>query len=61
MPCISEQNLKDILKASIIDLQIIGVEYKEKNLIMREYYEEMGIKIYYNSSGHRSSSIDLSE
>jgi len=59
VPYVSEQDLEDILKSFRIDVRIIGDEYKEKNYTGRDYCEEKGIEIYYNSRDHRFSSSAL--
>jgi len=40
--------LVDILRSFELDIRIIVDEYKEKNFTVRAYFEEKGIKIYYN-------------
>ena len=59
VPYVTEQDLEDILKSFKIDVRIIGVEYKDKNFTGKEYCEEKGIEIYYNSRDHRFSSSGL--
>ena len=59
MPYVSEQDLEDILRSFKIDVRIIGDEYQDKNFTGREYCEEKGIEIYYNSRDHRFSSSGL--
>jgi glycerol-3-phosphate cytidylyltransferase len=59
VPYVSEQDLEDILKSFRIDVWIIRDEYKEKNYTGRDYCEEKGIEIYYNSRDHRFSSSAL--
>ena len=59
VPYVSEQDLEDILRSFKIDVRIIGDEYKEKQYTGREYCEEKGIEIYYNSRDHRFSSSGL--
>ena len=59
VPYATEQDLEDILKSFKIDVRIIGDEYKEKNYTGRNYCEEKGIEIYYNSRDHRFSSSGL--
>ena len=61
VPYVSEQDLEDILHSFKLDLRIIGDEYKEKNYTRREYCEEKGIEIYYNSRDHRLSSSGLTK
>ncbi|NVJ63324.1 MAG: adenylyltransferase/cytidyltransferase family protein [Flavobacteriaceae bacterium] len=59
VPYVREQDLEDILKSFKIDVRIIGEEYREKEFTGREYCEEKGIEIYYNSRDHRFSSSGL--
>ena len=59
VPYATEQDLEDILKAFDIDVRILGIEYKDKNFTGREYCEERGIELYYNSRDHRFSSSGL--
>ena len=59
VPYVSEQDLEDILRSFKLDVRIIGDEYKDKNYTGRDYCEEKGIEIYYNSRDHRFSSSGL--
>ena len=59
VPYVSEQDLEDILRSFKIDVRIIGDEYQDKNFTGRDYCEEKGIEIYYNSRDHRFSSSGL--
>ena len=59
IPYYSEEDLMDILKSFVIDVRIIGDEYKDKDFTGRQYCEEKGIEIYYNKRDHRFSSTDL--
>ena len=59
VPYVSEQDLEDILRSFKIDIRIIGDENKEKFFTGRDYCEEKGIVIYYNSRDHRFSSSGL--
>ena len=59
VPYVSEQDLEDILRSFKLDVRIIGDEYKEKNFTGRDYCEEKGIEVYYNSRDHRFSSSGL--
>jgi len=42
-----------------LDVRIIGDECQEKNYTGRDYCEEKGIELYYNSRDHRFSSSGL--
>ena len=59
VPYVSEQDLEDILLSFKPNIRIIGEEYKEKNFTGRDYCEEKGIELYYNSRDHRFSSSGL--
>ena len=59
VPYVTEQDLEDVLKSFKIDVRIIGIEYKEKNYTGRDYCEDNGIEIFYNSRDHRFSSSGL--
>ena len=59
VPYATEQDLEDILKSFKIDVRILGIEYQDKNFTGREYCEEKGIELYYNSRDHRFSSSGL--
>ncbi|MBE8727056.1 adenylyltransferase/cytidyltransferase family protein [Flavobacterium hungaricum] len=59
IPYATEQDLEDILRSFEIDLRIIGEEYRELNFTGRNYCEEKGIEIYYNTRDHRFSSSGL--
>lgn len=59
VPYATEQDLEDILRSFKIDVRIVGDEYKEKNFTGRDYCEEKGIELYFNSRDHRFSSTNL--
>jgi glycerol-3-phosphate cytidylyltransferase len=59
VPYATEQDLEDILKSFRIDVRIIGIEYQDKNFTGRQYCEEKGIQLHYNSRDHRFSSSGL--
>lgn len=59
VPYNSEQDLEDILKSFVIDVRIIGDDYKDKDFTGKKYCEEKGIEIYYNKRDHRFSSSGL--
>jgi len=59
VPYATEQDLEDILKSFKIDVRILGIEYQDKNFTGRQYCEEKGIELYYNSRDHRFSSSGL--
>lgn len=59
VPYATEQDLEDILRSFDIDVRIIGDEYKHKNFTGRDYCEEKGIELYYNTREHRFSSSGL--
>ncbi|MBO6201151.1 MAG: adenylyltransferase/cytidyltransferase family protein [Chryseobacterium sp.] len=59
IPYNTEQDLMDILKSFVIDVRIIGDDYKDVNFTGKEYCEEKGIQIYYYKRDHRFSSSAL--
>lgn len=59
VPYASEQDLEDILRSFKIDVRILGDEYKDRDFTGRQYCEEKGIKLYFNSRDHRFSSSGL--
>lgn len=59
VPYATEQDLEDVLKSFKIDVRIIGNEYREQSFTGKEYCEDNGIELYYNSRDHRFSSSDL--
>ncbi|MCA1919897.1 glycerol-3-phosphate cytidylyltransferase [Flavobacterium piscis] len=59
VPYTTEQDLEDILKAFQIDVRIVGDEYKERDFTGRNYCEEKGIVLYFNTRDHRFSSSNL--
>jgi glycerol-3-phosphate cytidylyltransferase len=58
-PYVSEQDLEDILRSFKLDVRIIGEEYKDKPFTGREYCQEKGIELYFNTRDHRFSSSGL--
>ncbi len=59
VPYATEQDLEDILRAFKIDVRIVGDEYRERDFTGRQYCEETGIELYFNSRDHRFSSSGL--
>lgn len=59
VPYNTEQDLLDILKSFVIDVRIIGDDYRDKDFTGKEYCEQHGIEIYYNRRDHRFSSSAL--
>ncbi len=59
VPYTTEQDLEDILRSFEIDIRIIGDEYKDRDFTGRQYCEEKGIELYFNSRDHRFSSTEL--
>ncbi|HLW63307.1 MAG TPA: adenylyltransferase/cytidyltransferase family protein [Flavobacterium sp.] len=59
VPYATEQDLEDILRSFKIDVRILGDEYKDKNFTGRDYCEEKGIELYFNTRDHRFSSSGL--
>ena len=59
IPYATEQDLEDILKSFIIDVRIVGDEYRDRDFTGRTYCEQKGIKLYFNARDHRFSSTGL--
>jgi glycerol-3-phosphate cytidylyltransferase len=59
IPYNTEADLMDILKSFVIDVRVIGDDYRETNFTGKEYCEQKGIEIYYNKRDHRFSTSDL--
>ena len=59
VPYVSEQDLEDILRSFKLDVRIIGEEYRDKPFTGREYCQEKGIELYFNTRDHRFSSSGL--
>jgi len=59
IPYTTEQDLEDILKAYMIDVRIIGEEYRDINFTGKQYCLDQNIEIYYNKRSHRFSSSSL--
>nr|WP_317633178.1 adenylyltransferase/cytidyltransferase family protein [uncultured Flavobacterium sp.] len=59
VPYATEQDLEDILRSFHIDVRILGDEYEHKNFTGRQYCEEKGIELYFNTRDHRFSSSSL--
>lgn len=59
IPYNTEEDLEDILKSFVIDVRIIGDDYRDKEFTGKKYCEEKGIEIYYNKRDHRFSSSGL--
>lgn len=59
IPYATEQDLQDILQALPIDVRILGDEYKDKDFTGRDYCENAGIRLVFNTRDHRFSSSGL--
>ena len=59
VPYVTEADLEDILRSFKFDIRIIGDEYMDKHYTGKDYCEEKGVIIYYNSRDHRFSSSEL--
>lgn len=59
VPYNTEEDLMDILKSFVIDVRIIGDDYRDKEFTGKQYCEEKGIEIYYNKRDHRFSTTSL--
>ena len=59
IPYNTEEDLMDILQSFVIDVRIIGNDYRDKDFTGKQYCEDKGIQIYYNKRDHRFSSSAL--
>lgn len=59
IPYNTEEDLMDILQSFVIDVRIIGDDYRDKDFTGKQYCEDKGIQIYYNKRDHRFSSSAL--
>lgn len=59
IPYNTEEDLLDVLKSFVIDVRIIGDDYRDKEFTGKHYCEEKGIEIYFNKRDHRFSSSAL--
>ncbi len=59
VPYATEQDLEDVLRSFKIDVRIIGDEYANQQFTGRQYCEEKGIDLYFNTREHRFSSSGL--
>src|SRR5690606_24165878 len=59
VPYSTEQDLEDILRSFKLDVRIVGDEYRHRDFTGRQYCEEKGIELYFNSRDHRFSSSGL--
>lgn len=59
VPYATEQDLLDILQSFHIDMRFVGDEYKERDFTGRNYCEQKGIALCFNSRDHRFSSSSL--
>jgi len=51
--------LKDILELYLIDVRILGPEYKDKEFTGRDVCDKRNIELYFNNRDHRFSSSSL--
>ena len=56
---VKEKKSRNFRDFFVIDVRIIGEEYKDKDFTGRQYCEEKGIELFYNKRDHRFSSTDL--
>lgn len=59
IPYNTEEDLMDILKSFVIDVRIIGDDYRNVDFTGKQYCEEKGIEIYYNKRDHNFSTSGL--
>ena len=55
----TEEDLMSLIKEIYIDVRIIGEDYLGKDFTGKEYCENKGIDIYYNSRKHDYSTTNL--
>ena len=59
IPYATEQDLEDILSGMLIDIRILGVEYRDKDYTGRDICKKRDIEIIFNERDHRYSSSGL--
>ncbi len=59
IPYTTERDLEDLIQSQPINIRFIGEEYKHREFTGKEYCEDQGIELYYNSRRHRFSSSAL--
>lgn len=59
VPYVTEEDLLNILKTFVIDIRIIGDDYRDRDFTGKHYCEEKGIEIYYNKRDHDFSTSGL--
>lgn len=59
VPYSTEEDLIEILQSFKIDVRIIGEDYLDKDFTGKQFCEDNGIKIHYNSRKHPFSSTYL--
>lgn len=59
IPYTTERDLEDLIQSQPINIRFIGEEYKHREFTGKEYCEDQGIELYYNSRRHRFSSSEL--
>tara|TARA_R110002012_G_scaffold81748_3_gene206784 strand:+ start:422 stop:850 length:429 start_codon:yes stop_codon:yes gene_type:complete len=59
LPYHTEQDMHELLQILRVNVRIVGEEYRNQTLSGQNLHEELGIKVYYNSRGHRFSSTEL--
>lgn len=57
----TEKDLEDLLRLLDINIRIVGIEYKNKELTGRQICAERGIEIFYNTRDHDFSTTELRE
>jgi glycerol-3-phosphate cytidylyltransferase len=59
IPYATEKDLEDILEMYLIDVRILGEEYKDKDFTGKDICRRRGIHLYFNKRDHRFSSSGL--
>ena len=61
IPYGTEEDLKDILSMSHIDVRILGEEYRDKEFTGKDICRRRDVQLYFNKRDHRFSSSGLRE
>jgi glycerol-3-phosphate cytidylyltransferase len=59
VPYTTEQDLVSMLQMLPIDVRIVGADYIGKDFTGKQYCEDQGIQIHYNSRSHNLSTSDI--
>tara|TARA_R110000796_G_C14283999_1_gene403062 strand:+ start:157 stop:585 length:429 start_codon:yes stop_codon:yes gene_type:complete len=59
LPYHTEKDMHELLQILRVNVRIVGEEYRNQTLSGQNLHEELGIKLYHNSRGHKFSSTEL--